>query len=87
MDAGRNLHSEMKNDVESGFVTIEPANYTLDQVETMNQVKRMVEELENKLDRIQHLWHEKEMLLGAQSKVMEMEEAMKTVRWKSCRTN
>ena len=55
------------------------SHYTLDQVVTMNSIKRNVEHLENKLDKITELWQDKERGVGERVKLSEIESAMKTV--------
>ncbi len=50
---GRDLYSHFHNDADTGFEQTNEATLTLDQIVAMNQIKRTVESLENKLDKIQ----------------------------------
>ena len=47
----------------------------------MNRIKQVVEELEDKLDKIQDLWTVREKELGQKAQVSELESAMKTVSY------
>ena len=49
------------------------------QVVTMNSIKRTVEHLENKLDKITEIWQDKERGVGERMQLSELETAMKTV--------
>ena len=45
----------------------------------MTSIKRTVEHLENKLDKITELWQDKEKVVGQTMQLSELELAMKTV--------
>ena len=69
----------MQTEVESGFTRPEEENYTLDQVVTMNTIKREVEGLERELDNITIMWQNKEKEIGQKMQMSDLEQAMKTV--------
>lgn len=64
-------------DLES--VDFSEPHYTLDQVNAMNNIKKVVEGLEAQLDRIQGLWRDRNQELGDLLQLSEMEQAMRTV--------
>ena len=79
---GRDLYRKLQVDADTGFSqsnVAETSNYTLDQVVTMNSIKRTVEHLENKLDKITEMWQDKERGVGERLQLSELETAMKTV--------
>ena len=47
------MHSHFHMDGDTGFEQQSGAHMTLDQIVAMNKIKRTVESLENKLDKIQ----------------------------------
>ena len=67
----------MQTEVESGF----EENYTLDEVVTMNAIKRQVEALEREMDDVTLMWQNKEREIGQKMQLSELEQAMKTVSW------
>ena len=81
---GRDLYRKLQVDADSGFARTsasvsDATTYTLDHAVTMNSVKRNVEHLENKLDKITEMWLDKERNIGRKSMFSELEIAMKTV--------
>ena len=81
---GRDLYRKLQIDADSGFTrqsasVSDATTYTLDHVVTMNSVKRMVEHLENKLDKITEMWLDKERHVGRKTMFADLEVAMKTV--------
>ncbi len=50
---GRDLYSHFHMDADTGFEQHSGPNMTSDQVVAMNRIRRTIETLENKLDRIQ----------------------------------
>ena len=81
--AGRELYRKFQVDADTGFsqshVAAENANYTLDQIVAMNSIKRTVEHLEHKLDKITDMWQDKERGVGEKLQLSDLETAMKTV--------
>ena len=75
---GRLLYDQLGSDSEAGFRR-DTSTMTLDQVVALNQVKRSVETLERRLDKLQDFWQERDRELSQTVQYSDLEGAMKTV--------
>lgn len=55
-------------------------HFTMDQVIAMNCVKRAVELIESRIDRVKNLFQNRNKETGTRAQLRELEQAMKTVR-------
>ncbi len=80
MFSGRELYARFRDDAGSGFAQQDESQMTLDQVMGINQIKRVIEELEGRLDRIKASWMERDRILNQSIQWGDIEETMKMVR-------
>jgi len=55
-------------------------HFTMDQIIAMNSVKRAVELIEGKIDRVKNLFQDRNKETGTRAELRELEQSMKTVR-------
>ena len=76
---GRELYNCIHSDSASGFTVNETSSFTPDHLSSLEHVKKAVEILELKLDRIQSLWQQRDREISRTVRFDDLEHNMKTV--------